>query len=259
MAGTSPAFNYHSPSFHSSSYLPKMEANYMKDYICCDIHLDSMHELLQHYEEAHAAPPANATDRSTPKDSFTTGRSSTMGPSRTIQQPGQIQQGTLSPQAQLQQHASPFQNSTSPLFSGQSQDQMGTFDNLDDMDMDDGTPAPQMQPAQGPHFQPQPQFGRQQPRGSSVNVNLANAFQGQGLNSVTPTTQNPQQAMNLPNNPTVSSVNTPSLTTPAHSQQTATPDPSQPSTPSELDPDLITQMNNLDYNQITQGNYDLTD
>ena len=23
-----------------------MEANYMKDYVCCDIHLDSMHELL---------------------------------------------------------------------------------------------------------------------------------------------------------------------------------------------------------------------
>jgi transcription factor SFP1 len=56
-----------SPSLHSSSYLPKMEANYMKDYVCCDIRLDSMHELLQHYEEAHAAQP-NQTMGRTPRD-----------------------------------------------------------------------------------------------------------------------------------------------------------------------------------------------
>ena len=45
MSGTSPMMHHsmQSPSLHSSSYLPKMEANYMKDYVCCDIRLDSMH------------------------------------------------------------------------------------------------------------------------------------------------------------------------------------------------------------------------
>ena len=44
-----------------------MEANYMKDYVCCDIRLDSLHELLQHYEEVHAAQP-NQTMGRTPRD-----------------------------------------------------------------------------------------------------------------------------------------------------------------------------------------------
>ena len=66
MAGTSP-YNFQSPSFHSSSYLPKMEANFMKDYICCGITLDSLHELLQHYEEAHAQVPTQTMGR-TPKE-----------------------------------------------------------------------------------------------------------------------------------------------------------------------------------------------
>src|SRR2546430_3069466 len=58
MAGTSP-FTYQSPSFHSSSYLPKLEAEFMRNFSCCGVTLPSLHDLLQHYEEAHAqqAPP----------------------------------------------------------------------------------------------------------------------------------------------------------------------------------------------------------
>jgi transcription factor SFP1 len=40
-----------------------MEANYMKDYVCCDIRLDTMHELLQHYEETHSAQRVQKTVR----------------------------------------------------------------------------------------------------------------------------------------------------------------------------------------------------
>ncbi|KAF2170175.1 hypothetical protein M409DRAFT_64517 [Zasmidium cellare ATCC 36951] len=257
MAGTSPC-NFQSPSFHSSSYLPKMEANYMRDYVCCDIHLDSMHELLQHYEEAHAAQPTQTMGR-TPKDQqYPSSRAANA--TSTAQAVQQQAQTHLPQPPNMPQNPNYPINAQSPLFSGQSNDQIGTFDNLDDMDMDEGTPAPQMHQSQGSQFQPQPQFGRQQPRGPSVNVNLANAFQGQGLNSATPTTPhaNPQ-GMGFSSNPTVSSVNTPTLSTQTTSQYTGTPDPSQPSTPAELDPDFLAQMNNLtnvDYAQLVPGNMD---
>ncbi|KAK5680750.1 Transcriptional regulator of ribosomal biogenesis proteins, partial [Elasticomyces elasticus] len=54
MTGTSPFTTFQSPSFHSSSYLPKLEANFMRDFSCCGVTLPTLHDLLQHYEEAHA-------------------------------------------------------------------------------------------------------------------------------------------------------------------------------------------------------------
>ncbi|PVH72624.1 hypothetical protein DL98DRAFT_595844 [Cadophora sp. DSE1049] len=53
MAGTSP-FSHQSPSYHSSSYFPKLEANFMRDFSCCGQTLPTLHDLLQHYEESHA-------------------------------------------------------------------------------------------------------------------------------------------------------------------------------------------------------------
>ncbi|KAI9705817.1 MAG: Transcriptional regulator of ribosomal biogenesis proteins [Candelina mexicana] len=52
MTGTSP-FTTQSPSYHSSSYLPKLEANFMRDFSCCGKTLPSLHDLLQHYEVCH--------------------------------------------------------------------------------------------------------------------------------------------------------------------------------------------------------------
>lgn len=235
----------------------------MKDYVCCDIHLDSMHELLQHYEEAHAAQPTQTMGR-TPKDQqYPTRAANASSTAEAVQQQAQAHQGVMQPHTQMHQSQHMPSNAQSPLFSGQSHDQMGTFDTLDDMDMDDSMSNNHMPQPHGSQFQPQPQFGRQQPRGPSVNVNLANAFQGQGLNAATPTTPHAtQQGMSFQHNPTVSSVNTPSLTTQTASQQTATPDPSQPSTPGELDPEFLAQMgglNNVDYNQLlAQGNLDFS-
>ena len=40
--------------YSSSSYSPKLEANFMKDFSCCGLTLPNLHDLLQHYEEAHA-------------------------------------------------------------------------------------------------------------------------------------------------------------------------------------------------------------
>ena len=257
MTGTSP-YNFQSPSFHSSSYLPKMEANYMKDYRCCDIQLDSMHELLQHYEEAHAAQPIQTMGR-TPKElQYPSGRAANAASTaQAVQQQAFAQQPNL-PQGPPPTQNAHVQSSTSPLFGGQSHDQLGTFDSLDNMDMDENSPVPQARQQGGSGFQPQPQFGRQQPRGPSIDVNVAKAFQGQGLNSATPTTPRTSQ-QNFQNNPTVSSVNTPTLgTATAMSQQTNTPDSSTPGTPAESDLEYNAQMAslNIDYNQLMQRNVD---
>ncbi|KAF2149921.1 hypothetical protein K461DRAFT_296333 [Myriangium duriaei CBS 260.36] len=43
---------------------PPMETDFMRDYVCCGISLDSLHDLLEHYEENHAkalTPAANRT------------------------------------------------------------------------------------------------------------------------------------------------------------------------------------------------------
>ena len=259
MSGTSPMMHHsmQSPSLHSSSYLPKMEANYMKDYVCCDIRLDSMHELLQHYEEAHAAQPIQTRGR-TPRDQqYPSSRAANASSTaQAVQQQAQSSHNT--PHQQYAQPQPSFQPSTSPLFNGQHHDQMPGFDGLDDMEMDDGMPASHAQQT-GSQFQPQPQFGRQQPRAPPININIANAFQGQGLNSADPSTPHAstQNFNNYQSNPTVSSVNTPTLANAA--QRLATPDSSAPGTPGEGDVDYsqLGNLNNLDYNQLMQGNYDL--
>jgi hypothetical protein len=41
----------------SYSYLAMLENNFMKDYLCCNQTLDSLHDLLWHYEIHHAQQP----------------------------------------------------------------------------------------------------------------------------------------------------------------------------------------------------------
>ncbi|THX06669.1 hypothetical protein D6D13_06347 [Aureobasidium pullulans] len=230
MAGTSP-YNFQSPSFHSSSYLPKMEANFMKDYICCGITLDSLHELLQHYEEAHAQVPTQTMGR-TPKEHL-------------LANARNANAGTAAQMLQQQQQSQPHNHQQAPQFdhpSGLSQglarDPLQDHDMDDmDMDMDDSSTAPAVQdPYQSHQFQPQPQFGRQQARAPSLNIGMASAFQNtQQVNNVsTPTTPQPGQNMQLGGfNPTVSSVNTPTF---GQTSQTVSPSESTVHTPGEIDP-----------------------
>lgn len=44
---------------NATSYLPNLEADYCKDYLCCGQLLPTLHDLLRHYEEMHIAllPP----------------------------------------------------------------------------------------------------------------------------------------------------------------------------------------------------------
>src|SRR4029434_3982217 len=64
MTGTSPYINTQSSSFHSSSYIPRLEASFMRDFFCCDRTWPTLHDLLQHYEEHHhpTNPPAASRD-----------------------------------------------------------------------------------------------------------------------------------------------------------------------------------------------------
>lgn len=247
----------------------------MKDYVCCDIHLDSMHELLQHYEEAHAQQPNQTIGRTPQEQRLAINRPANATiTAQSVQQQSEDRGGP--PQTSQLGGATSFNPVPSPMFDGASVDQISTFDNLDDMEMDEGatglqtplqsTPQTsqqqlqQQQQSQGSQYQPQPQFGRQQPRAPAVNVNIANAFQGHNLNAQTPTTPHANtQIFGLPNNPTVSSVNTPTLSTQTVSQRLATPDSSTPGTPADLDLD-ISQLSNLgfDYNTIMQSNLDFS-
>lgn len=260
MTGTSP-YNFQSPSFHSSSYLPKMEATYMKDYACCGIQLAGMHELLQHYEEAHAAQP-NQTMGQTPKDQqYPSSRAANAtSTAQSVQQQAQAEQ-VDTPQQPYAQPSQNFQSGNAPQYNDHAaQDPLPSFDNLEDMEMDESTNMQTAQAAQGAQFQPQPQFGRQQARVPPVNVNMANAFQGHGLRTSTPTTpQATQQPFPVQNNPTVSSVNTPSMNTQTTSQRVSSPESSMPGTPAELDMDYgnpYGNLNGIDYNQLMQAGYD---
>ncbi|KAL7955617.1 hypothetical protein V8C34DRAFT_237569 [Trichoderma compactum] len=47
-------------AYHSSSYLPKLEASFMRDFICCGKTLPNLHDVLQHYEEAHTSASYDA-------------------------------------------------------------------------------------------------------------------------------------------------------------------------------------------------------
>lgn len=237
MTGTSP-YNFQSPSFHSSSYLPKMEANFMKDYICCGITLDSLHELLQHYEEAHAQVPTQTMGR-TPKEQqqYPQGRAAnaTNAAALTQQHHQQQDQGNFG----SRQSPMSYNNQNSGLSQGLARDPLNTshdMDDLDAMEMDDTSAAPAVQQPQHNQFQPQPQFGRQQPRAPQLNVGMANGFGNQqGLRSSTPTTPQANQGFGLQNNPTVSSVNTPTFGQTAGNR--GTPNSSAPQTPdvSEVD------------------------
>ena len=80
------------------------------------------------------------------------------------------------------------------------------MDDLDAMELDDAAPA--VQPPQH-QFQPQPQFGRQQPRAPTLNTGISNGLGGSQMS--TPTTPQPNQNFAFSSNPTVSSVNTPTF------------------------------------------------
>ncbi|KAL9002275.1 MAG: hypothetical protein Q9188_004787 [Gyalolechia gomerana] len=283
MQGSSP-FPQQSPSFHSSSYIPKLEANFMKDFSCCGLIMASLHELLQHYEENHTQSLQQRTNASQPTvlpDSKAAIASNTANAVRQSAQQGQstqqanpVQSNQASVASQLPSNpvtpkVQKAQPATADYYPTSQHHPSLDMDAVQDMEMDDvdyntlakpntddtwGIPN-QSRLAQRSRFgQP---ASRIPPLDTSA-LNLGNHLQHhQGLRHSTPTT--PVAASRngniYHNNPTVSSVNTPTLIAhPVQQQQyLSTPDSSAPGTPGEMENDFVGDHGPLD-GSVRMGN-----
>lgn len=265
MSGTSPLAFGNSPSYHSSSYLPKLEANFMRDFSCCGMTLPSLHDLLQHYEEAHAQKLSqNITPSAAEQQQMPDARAAlATNAAASVQQQAQ-QQSNLRPIAPTQSSArpnQPHQNQPKPSAFTSNLQTIPDMDTVEDMEMDDvegsgeKTPPPNLftQP-QSNNQSPQAQFNQpHQSRVPRLNMNLMQGHQG--LRNSTPTTPVSQGRQGPPfqNNPTVSSVNTPTLMSNPMQQQfqdhlgqyRSTPDSSAPGTPAELDEGIMSGMGDM--------------
>ncbi|KAI9806518.1 MAG: Transcriptional regulator of ribosomal biogenesis proteins [Piccolia ochrophora] len=282
MAGTSP-FAYQTPSYHSSSYLPKLEANFMRDFSCCGITLPSLHDLLQHYEESHAQQQAPSQSGPSGQGNATPDSKAAIaaGAAAAVQQQAQQQEKKDSRPSEQQSQAFKLNHNTVPAggtpsmsgfqmmhnnpqgqnegFGKSSVQPAQDMDAVEDMEMDDdlGDQNGKTPPSTGQnhlHSNQQTQFGRQpRPMGSAVpplnlsKSNLTSQMQNhQGLRTSQPATpgSSTRHGFPLQTNPTVSSVNTPTLSAQPLQQQRApqtsfSPDSSVPGTPAEIDPDFV--------------------
>ena len=249
----------------------------MRDFSCCGMTLPSYHDLLQHFEEAHSqkAPQwIKSTTQDQPQMPDARAAMATNA-AATVQQQAHQQQGSFKPIA-------PAQTSTRPNQTQQNHPRTSTFsrslqtipdmDTVDDMEMDDmegleeKSPPPNLYTQSQPdNPSPQAQFNRPHPpRGPQLNINLLQGHQG--LRNSTPTTPVTPGRQGLPfqNNPTVSSVNTPTLMSNPMQQQfqdlpgqyRSTPDSSAPGTPVELDELIMSGMGDISMqdNPLLMGN-----
>ena len=271
MQGASPfsgAGGFRSPSYHSSSYLPKLEANFMKDFACCNMVLPSLHDLLAHFEQVHhQAPPITSQQQTTPRTQTvvpSTTDATQSQPPQAIANLASIQSGTGTTMAHTGHDRSP----RTPAQAREMQQSKSQYqpsqdlEGLEDMEMDDingnnfdiSTPVPNMVNSgfpltTGQQYMSQSQFAQQQGRVPPLDLNniTANPLQNfQGIRQSQPGTPISAGGRPYHANPTVSSVNTPTMTShPRHHQQFKTPDSSTPGTPRELDQDVMSDMGNM--------------
>lgn len=292
MQGSSP-FAYQSPSFHSASYLPKLEANFMRDFTCCDLTLPTLHDLLQHYEEYHSDQvsqplrnqnPNHTTTQPDAKAARAAVAASNIqmqggGPQK-LPQVDTSKQGLVTPQRSptpvTPRQSQPAQQVTRGFASthpSQSQEE----ETIGDMEMDEdyGTVPNNMQQSQYPmqtyaNLPQRSRFGQpasgRLPQLNMNALNLGNQLQQQhqGLRNSQPVT--PVSAGRNGNfyhqNPIVSSVNTPTLSTYSSTrpvqQQYYTPESSAPGTPGEIDEEFAANVGNMQFTQNPPFGYPYT-
>ncbi|KAI4283226.1 MAG: hypothetical protein L6R38_002314 [Xanthoria sp. 2 TBL-2021] len=244
----------------------------MKDFSCCGQIMASLHELLQHYEENHteslqqrnnlsqpaalpdnkaaiASNTANAVRQSAQQQTQHPVRNTSPSQSKQISADAQTQSNPVTPKVQK---AQPVTDN----FAASQHHPSLDMDAVQDMEMDDVDYNPQPNPAaNGPwgisnqsRMMQRSQFG--QPASARVPpldtnaLNMGNPLQQhQGLRNSNPTTPVTASRNGNPyhNNPTVSSVNTPTLTAHPLQQQCymPTPDSSAPVSPGEMDGDFV--------------------
>ena len=207
----------------------------MRDFTCCGQILPNLHDLLQHYEEAHTQPSPNATRnnafsqfapvsmqsasklqniRSTPGVTNPgNGQPSQGGTVDGNLNGGNVQQNLVANNGQV----------NNGLNAGLNVD----MDAVADMEMDDAMGGMDMDDSQKMHQMRQLLGQQQRPQ---LNMNTTSGIT-QGLRTSQPPTP-AAASFGLQHNPTVSSVNTPTLTT--HQQQI----PPQNGNGDEMDEDL---------------------
>lgn len=246
----------------------------MRDFSCCGLTLPSLHELLQHYEEQHAQQltpslqKSNTSQMTTPPDSKA---AIAAGAAAAVQERAQLdrykansltssQVSTVSPISSTPatpRATNPSMHSSNAELTSNHSHPSQDMDDAHDMEMDDETPLTaanlQSQYPNQPRMMQRSQFGQppsgQLPRLDVDPLSMGNHLSHQGLRKSQPTTPvaSGRRANMYQNNPTVSSVNTPTLTAhPLQQQQYVnTPDSSAPGTPGDLEPDLIDNYGNL--------------
>ena len=239
MQGSSP-FAHQSPSFHSGSYLPKLEANFMRDFTCCGKILPNLHDLLQHYEEAHTENSPNAARNNNfsqfapmgmqGTNSMQGSRTTPTTPGQTTARPSPTQLGQQTPGMGLplmgaQQNMGMNDSQMGMGMGGNMQDDM---DAVADMEMDDAVGTMELDDSQRMH-QTRHMFGQQQ----RPQLHMDTSGMTQGLRTSQPTTP-AAASFGFQHNPTVSSVNTPTLST----QQQQIPPQRQPAGVDDMDEDL---------------------
>ena len=204
--------------------MPKMEANFMKDFTCCDQTWPTLHDLLQHYEESHhhngdmsrtfdLFGATNQAGARAPGGRPAQGAQQTPQQLAGFQQARQGQVGAGAGVSSLQQAMRQQQQQapSTPLAQTSTQmshlnDEIGT---VGEMELDDAVGHMELDDNQRSIQQTRELFGQQQR--PQLHLNSA-GLAHQGLRTSQPTT--PASAnFGFHNNPTVSSVNTPTLTT----------------------------------------------
>lgn len=219
MGGTSP-YNFQSPSYHSSSYLPKMEANFWNNLKCCDTTFNDLHELLSHFEDVHSQQPSTFPYRMSASGSngFARRKSSTPAgfsnqADRALNQVRGFRPVTDSRLNDLQspQMSADLGNKGTGL---DLQHMNMEMDTLGDMELD--TPEPQMfdqdlrsYAEDGDHFSSPSLSSHPPPLRADSNGSVE--AQGQMSQQSNPATPRPMFQGFGQNNPMVSSVNTPTF------------------------------------------------
>ncbi|KAH7027739.1 uncharacterized protein B0I36DRAFT_247305 [Microdochium trichocladiopsis] len=231
LTGTSPWQGAQpSSSFHSNSYIPKMEAEYLRDFLCCNQRLDSFHDLLRHYETVHTGSNAQPNNKpampmgqrlSVSKQQLTPGGFGSGTPSHQgFQSPSQLGFGQqnrgmnsngsngLGGFGGMQLGGQSLGNGqkASGLTNMQTNDEMET---VGEMELDETVGMMEMDDPSRNLQQTRQMFGGQQTR---PQLQLNSGALGQGLRTSQPSTPG-AGGFNFQNNPTVSSVNTPTLST----------------------------------------------
>ncbi|KAK7897714.1 Transcriptional regulator of ribosomal biogenesis proteins [Exophiala xenobiotica] len=270
MSGTSP-FTFNSPSFHSSSYLPKLEANFMKDFSCCGLTLPTLHDLLQHYEEAHAQrdPVSNEGNQGhvVPDSRAAIAATTAAQVQQEAQQRNQQQQSQNGAGRSFGSQQSAVHNPLRQTGFSSTLQTIPDMDTVEDMEMDDidgadeTTPPPNMYTQSQPQTSPQTSFNAPaQPQIPQLNTSMMQGHQAfrqstpntpvgpgrsntafQGNNASSTLMANPMQQFQDLQNP-----------------YRGTPDSSAPGTPGELDDGLMNGMDDMSmssnlYNAIPNG------